>query len=291
MKKIISVLLCSVLVFTAVMAGVSSVSAASSTASTKRYSIDYSKTITVPNNQIRVYTSNLTEDNCVGNAVFKDEGGNEIIVAVKDCIENYQTVKTGVNKKYKIGINMDSSTSRTNDFFSFSKTGGYYQLIRFNIRDFVEKDFNENGTVTKELWDNVHDYNFTNENGIHKSVLMIISGAAITIAAPDKDGYVEAYMSKNLGDLAMAMTTYGYKSEDHFSIGGGTDYYLYGLSVGDVNKNGNVEIVDVTRIQEYVAGKKELDSLSKRAADVNLDRKIGIKDATEIQKYLAELDN
>lgn len=290
MKKIISVLLCSVLVFTAVAAGVSSVSAASSAANTKRYSIDYSKTITVPKNQIRVYTSNLTKDNCVGNAVFKDEGGDEIKVAANDCIESCQIIKTNVKKKYNIGINMDSNTSRTNDFFSFSKTGGNYQWIRFNIRDFTGKDFNENGTVTIELWNNVHDYNFTKENEIHKSVLMIISGAAITIAAPDKDGYVEAYMSKNLGDCAMAMTTYGYKSEDHFSVGGGSDYYLYGLTVGDVNKNGSVEIVDATRVQEYVSGKNELDSLSKRAADVNLDRKIDIKDVTIIQKYIAGLE-
>ena len=56
---------------------------------------------------------------------------------------------------------------------------------------------------------------------------------------------------------------------------------------GDVNRDGKIDIKDVTTIQKHLASDSGLDDDQKKRADVNFDGKIDIKDATTIQKYLA----
>ena len=58
--------------------------------------------------------------------------------------------------------------------------------------------------------------------------------------------------------------------------------------LGDVDLNGNIEIVDATRIQLYLAEFVTLSQKQLAVADTNHNSKIDILDATRIQMLLAE---
>lgn len=58
---------------------------------------------------------------------------------------------------------------------------------------------------------------------------------------------------------------------------------------GDVDKNNDVAIADVTAIQQYLAVLTSFDETQLKAGDVNRDAIISISDATVIQMYLAQL--
>ena len=68
--------------------------------------------------------------------------------------------------------------------------------------------------------------------------------------------------------------------------------------VGDVDKNGKVNINDATMLQRHLAeftdaeGKSiidEADTELVKRADANRDNKISVLDVTEIQRYVAEM--
>ena len=57
--------------------------------------------------------------------------------------------------------------------------------------------------------------------------------------------------------------------------------------LGDVNRDGNINIKDVTLIQKTIAFMVTIDSEQRTLADVTKDGNVNIKDATTIQKYIA----
>ena len=59
---------------------------------------------------------------------------------------------------------------------------------------------------------------------------------------------------------------------------------------GDVNKDNNISIDDVTIIQRHLAEMTDLTAEQLALADVNGDNKVDINDATHLQKYLAEFE-
>lgn len=61
------------------------------------------------------------------------------------------------------------------------------------------------------------------------------------------------------------------------------------FELGDVNRDGKLNIRDATLIQKYLAKLSDLDSEQLQLADYNTDSKVNIKDATQIQKKLANL--
>ena len=65
------------------------------------------------------------------------------------------------------------------------------------------------------------------------------------------------------------------------------DEELYEL--GDVNRDGKLNIKDATAIQKFVAKIIDLDQQQKALADFNGDTKVNVKDATMIQKKIANL--
>ncbi|MCH5299420.1 MAG: starch-binding protein [Ruminococcus sp.] len=64
----------------------------------------------------------------------------------------------------------------------------------------------------------------------------------------------------------------------------GIDYTL-----GDVNADGNINIIDATLVQKYAINISDLTETQRLAADVNKDGEVDINDATEIQKYTIKL--
>lgn len=61
------------------------------------------------------------------------------------------------------------------------------------------------------------------------------------------------------------------------------------LLLGDVNRDGKINIRDATLIQKHLAKLASLDEKQMIIADINLDNKVNIKDATTIQKKIANL--
>ncbi len=61
------------------------------------------------------------------------------------------------------------------------------------------------------------------------------------------------------------------------------------FALGDVNRDGSVNIKDATAIQKHIAGLISLDSEQVSLADFNGDGTVNIKDATQIQKKIAGL--
>ncbi|MBU5462734.1 carboxypeptidase regulatory-like domain-containing protein [Lachnoclostridium sp. MSJ-17] len=60
-------------------------------------------------------------------------------------------------------------------------------------------------------------------------------------------------------------------------------------TLGDVNKDGTIDINDVTLLQKALAELEKLDDAQTLAADVTGDGNLTIDDATTIQKFLAEI--
>lgn len=56
---------------------------------------------------------------------------------------------------------------------------------------------------------------------------------------------------------------------------------------GDADGNGEVEIIDVTRIQRHLSGAKPLDEAAQKRSAVSGESELSIIDATLIQRYLA----
>lgn len=69
------------------------------------------------------------------------------------------------------------------------------------------------------------------------------------------------------------------------TIEGADEYQL-----GDADKNGVVNILDITLIQRTLAGMVELDKVQRLLADVDGDGQVTIQDATAIQIFIAEYD-
>ena len=59
------------------------------------------------------------------------------------------------------------------------------------------------------------------------------------------------------------------------------------LLIGDVNRDGKINVFDVSEIQRYAAEFVKLDAEQMIIADTNFDGKVNIFDASEIQRYLA----
>ncbi len=60
----------------------------------------------------------------------------------------------------------------------------------------------------------------------------------------------------------------------------------YKRLLGDVNADGEVNIIDVTEIQKQIAKLITMDDAAKEAADFNGDKVISVIDITEIQRYI-----
>ena len=125
------------------------------------------------------------------------------------------------------------------------------------------------------------------------SVLLIYSGGAVNHVVPDKDGMVKIYISTKPGDSVRYATTFNHIIHHDGSVsyggGGGTSgSYIGGLSIGDADMNGYTSISDVTAVQRYSAKMEDFNSAQIRCGDLNGDGDVNIVDATLIQKALAE---
>ena len=258
----------------------------------------------ISNNQLFVTTTGYTEntDKNFG-AKFRTTNEKDYDIWFKDCINAPRFLNLPKGEKF-VKYMMTQGHGyfgNVQTFYQFDKTGGEYVKVKIKLSDFSYL-FNENGTMTSELSDGSYkDFDFTYEdfgtdsNGVNcyaESGVYATSGGAVTSFAPDKDGYAEIYVSRQLGVDTKVMS-YRYcrlKDGAHCDCGRIGDT-LVGLTCGDTDLGGYISVTDATLVQKYVAGIEDFDKLQLFNSDVNHDGEISVVDATLIQKYIVGLDS
>ena len=256
----------------------------------------------ISNNQLFVTTTGYTEntDKNFG-AKFRTTNEKDYDIWFKDCINAPRFLNLPKGEKF-VKYMMTQGHGyfgNVQTFYQFDKTGGEYVKVKINLSDF-SRLFNENGTMTAELRDGSYkDFDFTYEdfgtdsNGVNcyaESGVYATSGGTVTSFAPDKDGYAEIYVSRQLGVDTKVMS-YRYcrlKDGAHCEYGRIGDT-LVGLTCGDTDLSGYISVTDATLVQKYVVGIEVFDKLQLFNSDVNHDGEISVVDATLIQKYIVGL--
>lgn len=179
---------------------------------------------------------------------------------------------------------VDVTESKNRDF---NNTGGIYHLARIKMSAF-DKRFNDDGTYTKTLFNDTHNYNFTKENDNYASVIVFKSGSAYTVATPDSHGIYEVYLGANIGDTLeyTAIFSHDYDNGEAFTADTQPNELNELITIGDTNRDAKVDINDATLIQKYLVGLADIDALQVRNSNVLLDGKLDVMDATTIQKHL-----
>ena len=256
----------------------------------------------ISNNQLFVTTTGYTEntDKNFG-AKFRTTNEKDYDIWFKDCINAPRFLNLPKGEKF-VKYMMTQGHGyfgNVQTFYQFDKTGGEYVKVKIKLSDF-SRLFNENGTMTAELRDGSYkDFDFTYEdfgtdsNGVNcyaESGVYATSGGTVTSFAPDKDGYAEIYVSRQLGVDTKVMS-YRYcrlKDGAHCDYGRIGDT-LVGLTCGDTDLSGYISVTDATLVQKYVVGIEDFDKLQLFNSDVNHDGEISVVDATLIQKYIVGL--
>ena len=146
-----------------------------------------------------------------------------------------------------------------------AKTGNFADpnLIDFStMDDFVVATFNVKGTGTTTV----------NLNVINLGVAKYSGNEAIVAYLVDQ-GTVQNVASQS------GFSGYTYDTKTIINAASG---FLY----GDVNQNGVVEINDATLLQQYLADFTTLNSTQLRAADANRDGNVNVRDVTAIRRML-----
>ena len=258
----------------------------------------------ISNNQLFVTTTGYTEntDKNFG-AKFRTTNEKDYDIWFKDCINAPRFLNFPKGEKF-VKYMMTQGHGyfgNVQTFYQFDKTGGEYVKVKIKLSDF-SRLFNENGTMTAELRDGSYkDFDFTYEdfgtdsNGVKcyaESGVYATSGGTVTSFAPDKDGYAEIYVSRQLGVDTKVMS-YRYcrlKDGAHCDYGRIGDT-LVGLTCGDTDLSGYISVTDATLVQKYVVGIEDFDKLQLFNSDVNDDGEISVVDATLIQKHIVGLDS
>ena len=258
----------------------------------------------ISNNQLFVTTTGYTEntDKNFG-AKFRTTNEKDYDIWFKDCINAPRFLNLPKGEKF-VKYMMTQGHGyfgNVQTFYQFDKTGGEYVKVKIKLSDF-SRLFNENGTMTSELSDGSYkDFDFTYEdfgtdsNGVNcyaESGVYATSGGTVTSFAPDKDGYAEIYVSRQLGVDTKVMS-YRYcrlKDGAHCDYGRIGDT-LVGLTCGDTDLSGYISVTDATLVQKYVVGIEDFDKLQLFNSDVNHDGEISVVDATLIQKHIVGLDS
>ena len=113
------------------------------------------------------------------------------------------------------------------------------------------------------------------------------SGGAITSFVPDKNGYAEIYVSRNIGDdVELMITCESVLKNGVLGDEGVTSALLSNFICGNTDDDWMVSVSDATAIQKYVVNENKLSKLQLFNGDVNSDGAVNVVDATLIQKYI-----
>ena len=253
------------------------------------------KTITLDDNEVFVSSYGLTENStCSVDFMHKTENRNYVFFG-QNYVDGPMIYTIGVKGEYELFVcNAFGGQGSQDRTFSFEDTHGVYQKVRFKLS--CDPHFNYDGSYTFDGYDCYFDEDFTVSESTYSSALVIISGGCISFVAPDENGCVEFYASTRLGVDTEFFTVYSkrtYTDEypDTEVFCGEFGKAVQGFRKGLVDNNTEVNIIDVTSIQRYIAKQVEFYRIQKYRADVNNDNEVSIFDATAIQMYLAKIEN
>ena len=106
---------------------------------------------------------------------------------------------------------------------------------------------------------------------------------------------VQIYISTKPGVPVKYTTSFCYELHLNGSLrfgggGGSSGSYIGGLTIGDCDQSGYMDISDATAVQRYSAKMEDFNKAQIRCGDLNGDGVVNIMDATLIQKAIANLD-
>ena len=296
-KKITAIAMCGVLIVGSVLM----TGAVSEYENRKDFEVT-GTTQKISNNQLFVTTTGYTENTAKNfGAMFISTDYQKYSVMFKDCIDAPKFVNLPKNQEFT--RHMITADNRyfgdTGMKFNYDSTGGEYVKIRIKLSDYFPDGFNDDGTMTGKLSDGTYkNFDFTYEDfGTDSSGkpcyatsgAYFVSGGAVTSFVPDKNGYAEFYISRQLGEDT-GLIAYKYcrlknGAECKTTIGG----KLNCLTCGDAYPDGNITVGDATSVQKYVVGIVKFGKTQLFNSDVNHDGEISVVDATLIQKYIVGL--
>ena len=188
----------------------------------------------------------------------------------------------------------NGDTVRSDDFDSIEalEAAGYHPVLEEQPVEFItfgEVRLNKGMTLYKDDSDNSY---FT---AWHKS-----QNTAFSISESEKYTYGDTEYYIGTATEVDPQTLHNLQHEEPRSDSmwwiEGTEYHHEASAaevhlLGDVNGDGNVDISDVTMIQQYAAEiPLQNPGLVRLCGDVNNDGNVDINDATEVQKYIADYD-
>ena len=253
----------------------------------------------IANNTLVFYSYNIDSSCNVFYDLKNVTTGNTQRIWFKDYIGHPHSINVGTYRyEPMIGVTLgNTGGSGGGGTFHFTDVAAKYEKVRFKLSDYSAY-FNADGTRTHNVRGyGDHNFNFTEQvvssEAKFASALVFESGGAVTCAAPDKNGYVEVYISKAIGrdvNFSTEFRHYLTPASGGLTTGGGGGINRGNMSkliTGNVNQKGGVSVDDVTELQYYLAKRVNLDASAQRAADTNADKKINIDDVTALQMYLA----
>lgn len=291
-KKIISAILCVVLAAVSVVSS-SAVSTGNDDLSSGLTLDDFLhnarvlSVTTLPNKAATFFTYGPGIDPTSG-VILEYAGTSQTALSYKfnTSAPNGVTKSLPSSNGYTLSTCLHNGSGSGGRVLNFCNGGGKYEKMRIKLSAFSDY-FNSDGTTTHTFGKDTHDYNYTKEpTGGYTSSLIFFSGNAITAAAPDRDGRVEIYVSTKLGERTFFTTDFEKDTPSSYSGGGGTSgSTLKGFTVGDVDKNGSLNLGDGIATLKSNTKIITLDELATRNADANRDGEVNLKDAIAIQKY------
>lgn len=141
--------------------------------------------------------------------------------------------------------------------------------------------------------------NFRTGAGVsYQSVAMIKIGTQLAVTKTYKDGgynWGQVTYNGKTGWIALEYTKYLAKQwEDLTPVTTAAtkpteDTKPAGNIVGDINRDGNISIVDATLMQQYLARMIQMTSTQLKLADFDGNGRVTIDDVTALQRYLAKI--
>ena len=200
------------------------------------------------------------------------------------------------------GTNIEAYTKNDDSFNIGVHISGYYDIIEKSSYDEYYKDYSHEklklgidlGEYNKDFYQTQYDTSSEYAQGARNVELYenkdrygdIKTEAQLWMPIKNSDG---TYTFVNQAN-GYALTV-----EDNYNItarirDGSVSQKWYIVPVkftpGDVNDDGNVDMKDLTRLQQYLAEWEVY--INENAADVTGDKKVDMKDLTRLQQYLAK---
>ena len=280
-KRILSALLC------ATLAVASAVSVNAAEVKEHKGFKDLGEEIVVANNTVVGYAYNIDEDYDAYARYQSDK--KDYIIRFNECISSFSIIQIPEAEECSIFLFKPNSSGGytgigSNGKGSFTNTGGKFKKVRIKLTEFSSM-FAEGGLV-ENTYDSGPDYYSLKKQGeMYQSVMMVKSGSVLVQGVvPDENDEIEIFVPTKIGQSAKCEIMY--RSDDDYK--GGTDVTISKLRFGNVDSSTWVDVNDVTTLQLYLAGAKELDTLGLFHADVNCDNIYDVKDVTKLQIGIVE---